>query len=406
MLAPDLDAARRAEISRQAVALHERLIAIRRDIHAHPEIGHREHRTTALIVDQLERAGLVAKVLPIGTGAYCDVLPGGFDDSVGLVGLRADIDALPIPDGKNVDYASKNPGMCHACGHDVHTAILLGVGLVLARLRDLDLMTRGVRLIFQPAEETSPGGALDAIEGGVLHDLTEIYALHCDPRTDVGQIALKVGPITSAVDQVNIVLKGTGGHTSRPQLTQDIIGALGAVATLTQLLLSRRIDPRSGVSLMWGSIHAGSVANAIPGTGEIVGTLRALDADGWRLAKQLIPELAAEIVLPFGVEVDVAVTDGVPPAVNHPRGVRRLTKATEEMLGSDAVTYTEQSLGGEDFSWMLQQVPGALARLGVRTPGQICPDIHQPTFVVDEACIPVGMKVLADVATTFERSAI
>jgi len=406
MLAPDLDAARRAEISRQSVAHQERLIAIRRDIHAHPEIGHREYRTTSLIVDQLERAGLVAKVLPVGTGAYCDVLPGGFDDSLGLVGLRADIDALPIPDGKNVDYASKNPGMCHACGHDVHTAILLGVGLVLARLRDLDLMTRGVRLIFQPAEETSPGGALDAIEGGVLHDLTEIYALHCDPRTDVGQIALKVGPITSAVDQVNIVLNGTGGHTSRPQLTQDVIGALGAVATMTQLLLSRRIDPRSGVSLMWGSIHAGSVANAIPGTGEIVGTLRALDADGWRVAKQLIPELAAEIVLPFGVEVDVAVTDGVPPAVNHPRGVRRLTRAAEEMLGPDAVGTTEQSLGGEDFSWMLQRVPGALARLGVRTPGQVCPDIHQPTFVVDEACIPVGLKVLAEVATASERTVI
>jgi amidohydrolase len=406
MLASDLDAARRAEISRQSVALQERLIAIRRDIHAHPEIGHHEHRTTSLIVDQLERAGLVAKVLPVGTGAYCDVLPGGFDDSLGLVGLRADIDALPIPDGKSVDYASKNPGMCHACGHDVHTAILLGVGLVLARLRDLDLMTRGVRLIFQPAEETSPGGALDTIDGGVLHDLTEIYALHCDPRTDVGQIALKVGPITSAVDQVNIVLNGTGGHTSRPQLTQDVIGALGAVATMMQLLLSRRIDPRSGVSLMWGSIHAGSVANAIPGTGEIVGTLRALDADGWRVAKQLIPELAAEIVLPFGVEVDVAVTDGVPPAVNHPRGVRRLTRATEVMLGPDAVGTTEQSLGGEDFSWMLQRVPGALARLGVRTPGQVCPDIHQPTFVVDEACIPVGLKVLAEVATTFERPVI
>ena len=406
MLAPDLDAARRAEISRQSVALQERLIAIRRDIHAHPEIGHREYRTTSLIVDQRERAGLVAKVLPVGTGAYCDVMPGGFDDSLGLVGLRADIDALPIPDGKNVDYASKNPGMCHACGHDVHTAILLGVGLVLARLRDLDLMTRGVRLIFQPAEETSPGGALDAIEGGVLHDLTEIYALHCDPRTDVGQIALKVGPITSAVDQVNIVLNGTGGHTSRPQLTQDVIGALGAVATMMQLLLSRRIDPRSGVSLMWGSIHAGSVANAIPGSGEIVGTLRALDADGWQLAKQLIPELAAEIVLPFGVEVDVAVTDGVPPAVNHPRGVRRLTRAAEVMLGPDAVGTTEQSLGGEDFSWMLRQVPGALARLGVRTPGQVCPDIHQPTFVVDEACIPVGLKVLAEAATTFERPVI
>ena len=402
----DTDAARRAEISQLADALNERLIAIRRDIHAHPEIGHHEHRTTALIVDELERAGLVAKVLPIGTGAYCDVLPGGYDDSSGLLGLRADIDALPIPDGKNVDYASRNPGVCHACGHDVHTAILIGVGIMLSRLRDLDLLPRGVRLIFQPAEEGSPGGALHAIEGGVLHDLTEIYALHCDPRTDVGQVALKVGPITSAVDQVNITLKGTGGHTSRPQLTQDVIGALGALATMTQLLLSRRIDPRSGVSLMWGSMHSGSVANAIPRTGEIVGTLRALDAAGWQLAKQLVPELAADIVRPFGVEVDVAVTDGVPPAVNHARGVRRLTRAAEEMLGPDAVTTTEQSLGGEDFSWMLQQVPGALARLGVRTPGEICPDIHQPTFVVDEACIPVGLKLLTEVATTFERAAI
>ena len=166
MPVPDSDAARRAEIARLAGALNERLIAIRRDIHAHPEIGHHEHRTTALIVDQLERAGLVVKVLPVGTGAYCDVLPGGFDDSSGLVGLRADIDALTIPDGKNVDYASRIPGVCHACGHDVHTAILLGVGIVLARLRDLDLLPRGVRLIFQPAEETSPGGALDAIDRG------------------------------------------------------------------------------------------------------------------------------------------------------------------------------------------------------------------------------------------------
>jgi amidohydrolase len=406
MSAADADSARRAEIVRLTGALNERLIAIRRDIHAHPEVGNHEHRTTALIVDHLERAGLVAKVLPVGTGAYCDVLPGGFDDSSGLVGLRADIDALTIPDGKAVDYASKNPGVCHACGHDVHTAILLGVGIVLSRLRDLGLLPRGVRLIFQPAEETSPGGALDAIEGGVLHDLTEIYALHCDPRTDVGEIALRVGPITSAVDQVNIVLRGTGGHTSRPHLTQDIIGALGALGTMTQLLLSRRIDPRSGVSLMWGSIHAGSVANAIPRTGEIVGTLRALDAEGWQQAKQLIPELAAEIVRPFGVEVDVAVTEGVPPAVNHSRGVRRLARAAEEMLGPDSVTATEQSLGGEDFSWMLQQVPGALGRLGVRTPGEICPDIHQPTFVVDERSISTGLKVLAEVATTFERAAI
>jgi amidohydrolase len=397
---PSTDDLRRAAIAREVDALTDQLVGIRRDLHRHPEIGHAEHRTTALIVATLEQAGLIAKVLPVGTGAYCDVLPNGFDYGEGLVGLRADIDALPIGESSGLDFASENPGVAHACGHDVHTAILLGVGLVLARLRESGLLSRGVRLIFQPAEETSPGGALDAIDGGVLQDLTEVYALHCDPRTDVGQIALKSGPITSAVDQVDITLTGTGGHTSRPHLTQDIVGALGALATTTQLVLSRRVDPRSGVSLMWGSVHAGSVANAIPGTGNIVGTLRALDVSGWQRAKQLLPQLAAEIVKPFGVTVDIAVTDGVPPAVNHPEGVNRLTRAAHELVGPGSVTLTEQSLGGEDFSWMLQQVPGALARLGVRTAGQTCPDIHQATFVVDEACIPVGLKVLAEVATS------
>ena len=394
------DSERRHTIFGLVAQLETRLIEIRRDLHTHPEVGNLEHRTTAVIVEELEQAGLVAKVLPVGTGAYCDILPAGFDYADGLIGFRADIDALPITDGKNVPYASQNPGVCHACGHDIHTTILLGLGMVLAQLRDTNQLPRGVRLIFQPAEETSPGGALDAIDGGVLQDLTEIYALHCDPRTDVGQLAFKVGAITSAVDQVDISLTGVGGHTSRPHLSQDIIGALGELATSTQLVLSRRVDPRSGVSLMWGSVHAGSVANAIPGTGSIVGTLRALDVSGWQQAKNLLPQLAADIVRPFGVGVDVEVTDGVPPAVNHAQGIRRMTLATERVLGAQAIASTEQSLGGEDFAWMLQQVPGALARLGVRIPGQKCADIHQPTFDVDERCIAVGLKVLAEMATT------
>jgi amidohydrolase len=401
------DALRRATIDRAVDGLGDQMVALRRDIHAHPEIGHAEHRTTAVVVETLERAGLAAKILPVGTGAYCDVLPAGFDYADGLVGLRADIDALPIPERTDLDFASVIPGVAHACGHDVHTTILLGVGLVLTQLRDAGMLTRGVRLIFQPAEETNPGGAVDAIEGGVLTDVREVYALHCDPRTDTGQIALKVGPITSAVDQVKVTLTGTGGHTSRPHLTQDVVGALGALATEMQLLLSRRVDPRSGVSLIWGRVQAGSVANAIPGSGEIEGTLRALDVSGWQQARDLVPTLCAQVAAPFGVEVHVSVNDGVPPAVNHVRGVRRLTRAAEEMLGPHGVTTTEQSLGGEDFSWMLQQVPGALARLGVRPPGAAsCADIHQSNFVVDERCIPVGMRVLADVASSAERPGI
>lgn len=391
--------ARPAAIAAEADRLFGRLVALRRDLHAHPEVGNHEYRTTQLIVDTLADAGLNAKVLDIGTGAMCDLLPDDYDPASGMVGLRADIDGLPIQDGKDVDYRSLFDGCCHACGHDVHTTVVIGTGLVLARLREQGQLQRGVRLIFQPAEELSPGGAVDAIACGVIDGLTEVYAMHCDPRTDAGQLALKTGPITSAVDQVSVTVKGPGGHTSRPQLSGDLIGALGAVATSAQLVLSRRVDPRSGVSLMWGKIAAGSVANAIPGVGTMEGTLRALDESGWRLAQELIGELITQIVAPFGVEVDVDITAGVPPAVNHALGVDHFSRAARTMLGSSSLTVTEQSLGGEDFAWMLKQVPGALARLGVRPPGQpVAPDIHQPTFDVDERCIGVGVKVLSELA--------
>jgi len=398
--APNTDELRHAAIRRETDACYGELVAIRRDFHAHPEIGNAEYRTTLRITEILRGLGLQPEVLAIGTGAVCDILPEGYDGSQGLIGLRADIDALPIADGKDVPYASTNPGVCHACGHDVHTTIVLGVGCLLVRLRDQGMLPTGVRLIFQPAEETSPGGALDAIDCGVLKDLTEVYALHCDPRTDAGQIALKAGPITSAVDRVRVTLTSTGGHTSRPHLTADLVGALGTLATTLPLLLSRRVDPRSGVSLVWGRITAGSVGNAIPGTGQLEGTLRALEVSGWRTAQALVPELVGQIVAPYGVRVAVEVTDGVPPTVNHEEGVERLATAAEAVLGPEAITTTEQSLGGEDFSWMLQQVPGALARLGVRAPGALAtPDIHQPTFTVDERCIKVGLQVLTELVT-------
>jgi amidohydrolase len=393
--------ARQTTIAQETDALFDRLVAIRRDIHSHPEIGYAEHRTTAKIVEILTAEGLAPQVLTLGTGAYCDIVPEGWEPSQGLVGLRADIDALPIQDAKDVDYASTNPGVCHACGHDVHTTIVLGAAMVLARLRRQGTLERGVRLIFQPAEEASPGGALDAIDSGVLKGVNEAYALHCDPRTEVGHVGLKVGAITSATERVLIRLSGTGGHTSRPHLTADLIGALGALATTAPLLLSRRVDPRSAASLIWGRVKAGSAANAIPQFGELEGTLRALDVTGWQAATKLLPELAAQIVAPFGVDIEVSIDDGVPPTVNTADGVYRLRYAAESMLGASGATLTEQSLGGEDFGWMLQQVPGAMGRLGVRSPGDLsAPDIHQPTFNVDERCIAVGVKLLTEVATS------
>jgi amidohydrolase len=391
---------RRQLITRAAERLNDRLVAIRRDIHAHPEIGNAEHRTTRMILDTLAVAGLSPKVLDVGTGALCDIIPDGSKDAP-VIGLRADIDALPIQEANDVSYRSVYPGMCHACGHDVHTAIVLGVGLILAELREEELLDHGVRLIFQPAEELSPGGALDAIDGGALEGLSEVYAVHCDPRTDVGRIALRTGAITSAVDSVLIKLTSAGGHTSRPHLTGDLVGALGALATTMPLLLTRRVDPRSGVSLVWGRIRAGGVSNAIPASGEIEGTLRALSVQGWRDAQQILASLATQVVAPYGVGIHVSITAGVPPAVNHAQGVDRFSAAAKAIIGRGSVGTTEQSLGGEDFSWMLQQVPGALARLGVRPVGaRTAPDIHQAAFNVDEACIGIGVKVLSELATS------
>ena len=374
------------------------LVTLRRDLHAHPELGNAEVRTTQVIVDTMRSVGLTARVLTMGTGATVDVLPDGWRPGDRLTGLRADIDALPIADAKTVPYASTVPDLCHACGHDVHTTVLVGTGLVLARLRDRNLLTHGVRLIFQPAEEQSPGGAVDAIACGVLEDVTEVYALHCDPRTDVGQVGTRTGPITSACDRVRIRASGPGGHTSRPHLTADLVGALAALATQLPLLLSRTVDPRGGVSLIWGRIRSGTAANAIPERGELEGTLRAMNVAGWETAGAALPELCRQVAAPYGVELEIEVSTGVPPTVNHPRGVERIAAAVQTMVGPRALVDTEQSLGGEDFSWMLQRVPGAMARLGVRTPGQPTADIHRPTFDVDERCIAVGVRLMTGLA--------
>jgi amidohydrolase len=396
MVINDLD----TKINSLAAELDQELINFRRDLHAHPELGFAEHRTTDRIIARLAEAGLRPHRLPTGTGVVCDIVGEGADD-LPLTGLRGDIDALPIPDGKDVAYRSTNPGVCHACGHDVHTTVVLGAGLVLAHLRDLGLLAKPVRLIFQPAEEASPGGAPGTIEAGALDGVDEVYAFHCDPRTEVGRIALRVGPITSASDRVLVRLTGGGGHTSRPHLTTDLVTALAQIAVTAPLVLSRRIDPRGGTSLIWGRIRSGTAANAIPDVGELEGTVRSTQIGGWRDAQRILPDLIRQIAAPYGADVEVRVTPGVPPTVNHAAGVRRLTEAATAILGGDAITLTEQSLGGEDFSWMLEKVPGAMARLGVRSPEATeAVDIHQPRFSPDERAIGIGVRVFSRLCTT------
>jgi amidohydrolase len=372
------------------------LVDFRRDLHAHPEIGYHEFRTTRRIKLRLEAAGLRPVVLPKGTGLLVDIGAG----TEPVVGLRADLDALPISDEKNVPYRSTVANACHACGHDVHTTVLLGTGLVLARMSAAGALPGRVRLIFQPAEEV-PCGALDVLAAGGIASVDRVFALHCDPRLDVGKVGTRVGAITAACDKITVRVTGPGGHTARPHLTADLVYALGKIITELPAALSRRVDPRSSLSLVWGRVNAGAAANAIPDDGIVEGTVRCLDDEAWHAAPDLLKALIDSVASAYGVVADLSYVRNVPPTVNEAMSTAMVEAAADRVLGSDAIVSAPQSLGGEDFAWYLESIPGALARLGTRTPGSGADfDIHQPAFDVDERAIGVGVRLMVATALT------
>ncbi len=294
---------------------------VRRDLHAHPELSGAEFRSTALVLDRLTAVGLTPSVFPGGAGLVCDL--DSLASGTGPVTvLRADLDALPLPDAKDVPYRSTVRDVCHACGHDLHTAVLLGAGLVLA---SRDLPGR-VRLVFQPAEETMRG-ARAAIEAGALEGAGQAFALHADPRLEVGKVGLRTGAITGAADFVVVRLHGPGGHTARPHLTADLVHALGVIATQAPALLADRFEAAAGLQLVWGRVRAGSAPNAIPAEGELAGTVRCRDAATWEAAPAVLTDVVAALAEEQGVRAEVEVTRGVPPCVNDPAAVEALRGA-------------------------------------------------------------------------------
>ncbi|MDQ4119055.1 MAG: amidohydrolase [Actinomycetota bacterium] len=363
-----------------------RVVGWRRAIHAQPELARCEELTTKRVSETLLRAGLEPRTLPGGTGLVCDI---GHGEPT--VALRADMDALPLTEQTGLDFASTVPGVAHACGHDAHTAMLLGAGLALASAPSLP---GRVRLLFQPAEEVQPGGALDMVADGAMDGVRRAFALHCDPRLEVGRLGTRVGPITSACDLLEVRLTSPGGHTSRPHLTADLVEALGLIVTQLPLLLTRHVDPRSGTVLTWGAVHAGEAANAIPQTGLVRGTLRTADHATWTSLEETIRLLVASVLAPTGVGYVLDHVRGVPPVVNDAASTRILRDAGIAVGGEQAAADTEQSSGGEDFAWFLEEAPGALARLGVWPGEGPQRDLHQPTFDLDERAVPFGVRVL------------
>ncbi len=392
----------RAQIAAFLDAQGEELIAFRRQIHAHPELAHQEFETTEALARRLRVADLDPQVLGSGTGLICDIAGANSpaDAEVPIIALRADIDALAMNDESDTAYQSCVDGVAHACGHDAHTTIVLGAGLLLEKLLARpDAPPGTVRLIFEPAEESLPGGAIEVIESGGLDGVGMMYGLHCDPKVDVGKIGVVAGPITSAADLVEIILTGPGGHTARPELTVDLVTLTSEVALGVPRLFKQMIGG-AAAKLTFGSVRAGDAANVIPTYARLYGTMRTQDHQVWEDSPELIEKALAEIVDDASATWTVNQIRGVPPVVNDTDASAFLRDVIVAEYGSDAVIEAPQSWGGDTFAWYLEQVPGSYARLGTHDPadGQSRLDLHAADFDIDERAIAVGVSVLAATA--------
>lgn len=370
--------------------LLDNLSTWRRHIHQNPELSYQEHETTDYIEKILTGLGFKVRRFSFGSGLTCDIPAADGTTSPIEVALRADIDALPMDEDTGLEFSSTNPGVTHSCGHDAHTAMLLGAATLLSKTPP----PHPVRLIFQPAEEQMPGGAVDCVKDGAVDNVDRIVALHCDPHRVVGDVGVHAGAITSSNARLEVTLTAGGGHTARPHETGDIVYALSTVATGIAQVVDRRIDPRSGTVLTWGSIMAGSGApNVIPAKGTLVGTVRSASRDTWAELPELIPPAIRAIAEPYGVNVDVNYIQGVPPVVNDDACAEIAARAVTDVLGEQGVGEAAQSSGGEDFGWYTEEIPGIYLRLGVWDAEGPEADLHHPAFMMDERALIIGTAV-------------
>ncbi|CAN5829796.1 amidohydrolase [soil metagenome] len=362
-------------------------IELRRAIHRHPELSHQEFATTERVATALRQAGIRPRVREVGTGLTADIGSGAR-----MVAFRADLDALPIDEPADNPFASQIPGVMHACGHDAHTAIGAGIAIALSQV---DLPGR-IRFVFQPAEESFPGGAIEMVREGAIDEVSSILAFHVDPNLAVGTLGLRTGAITGSADRFTIRLEGPGGHTARPHRTVDLIYAAGRVITELPALLDRLVDTRRALTVVFGRVSGGVAANVIPTSVELGATLRTLDRELWDELPPLIEELAVAIAAPTGAKVAVEYLRGIPPVVNDPGVIDQARAAITDQLGPTAIVPTATSMGAEDFSKYLERIPGALLRLG-SSPRSGSVDLHSAQFLFDERALEQG--IVAGAAT-------
>ncbi|MCS6896254.1 MAG: amidohydrolase [Bacteroidia bacterium] len=382
-----------------AERLFPRLLHWRRHLHRHPEPSFAEWETQAFILEELRLLPELRIRKAAQTGVIADLVT---DPQGAWIALRADIDALPIEEKRERPYRSQRPGYMHACGHDAHTAILLGTLYLLWENRSL--WRGGIRFIFQPGEEKSPGGASLLIQEGVLEDvpIQAIWGLHVTPQLSVGQVGLRAGPFMAASDEIHIRLRGSGGHAAYPHLTSDPIAVGAYLVTQLQMIVSRAADPRSPTVLTFGRFHGGSAPNIIPVQVELSGTLRTFD-ESWRLrSKSLLVEIVRQTAGSWGLEADIEFLPGYPVLHNDHDLTIWTRRRLSELLGETHVLEMPLWLSSEDFAFYSQQKPACFIRLG--TAGED-PDtrrpVHTPEFDIDERALVIGVAVLSHLAISF-----
>lgn len=380
----------------QAQALTQPLVELRRTIHRHPELGFQEERTARLVGETLQSLGLRVRTGMAKTGVI-----GHLGNTGPMIAIRADMDALPIQEQNDVPYASRVPGVMHACGHDAHVAMALGAAMLLSEAE----LPGQVRFLFQPSEEKSDAegksGAVRLVEEGAMRDVDAVIALHVQPRVERGQVRVGSGPICAAADAFEATIMGEGCHGAFPHLGVDPIFISAQVISAIQGIVSRRLDPTRPAVVTIGSIHGGTAGNVIPPEVVLKGTIRSLD-ETVRRELSLELERALEVSRTLGGDFRLEIGGGYPALVNDEDIAQLIRGVAADLLGPDSVHTEVPEMGAEDFSVLVSQAPGALFSLGVKHRAWThARQLHNPDFDIDEDALPIGAAILAETARRY-----
>lgn len=386
-------------IQQQSSNILDEAIAIRRHIHQHPELSFQEFETSKFVQSKLTEWGITFEAGIVETGILATINPEKANEK--CIALRADLDALPIKELSNSPYQSTNDGVMHACGHDVHTAMLLGTAKILEENKTL--LNCCVKLIFQPGEEKLPGGAKLMIEAGVLENpkVDEIYALHVFPELEVGKIGLKSGMYMASCDEIYLTVKGKGGHGAMPHQNIDPIAISAQLITSLQQIISRKCPPNIPAVLSFGRIEGLGATNVIPEKVDIQGTFRTMNEEWRQTAHELIEQHCKGLVEGMGGQIEVDIRVGYPYLENHVELTASARNKTEKFFGNDRVVDLPIRLTGEDFAYFSQQIPATFVRVGVRNEAKgIIYPVHNAKFDIDEQAIKTGIETFLCLALT------